>query len=214
MNSSANSNTRIVRMNGNVINIFTDKNIISLHNNWCCDIVIYSEGEEEGEIEKREYSSGEHCFQGEKYYRLSVICNDENRKKNIYEYSKKFLKDKKKGLAEIKKLSGKKGFRLTNLEIKMWNIIAVRIQREICRYKINNYKRVFTELLYLKKFNDHKHLIYLDINNSFKKTNNKYNFKLDNKILEGCGVILESGEIYIEGQNLLGKIWTDYKNSI
>jgi hypothetical protein len=46
----------------------------SLSNFWENDIIV------ENEDKNRIYESGEHCFHGEKYIRLSELSNDENRK--------------------------------------------------------------------------------------------------------------------------------------
>lgn len=202
----------------NVVNIFTDKNSMTLHNHWKCDVIVYSnsynEDSEDGEMEERIYESGEHCFHGEKYFRLSNICLDDVRRVQLYNYSKKFLKGTKKSIGEISKMAGKNGFRLTNKEIKMWNIIGIRVQQEICRYKINNYRQVRLELTILKQNHNHKKLIYMNWNKTIKKINGKFEIKLENKILEGNGVVLESGEVFIEGKNTLGKIWMDYRDCI
>ena len=40
----------------------------------------------------REYSSGESCFHGEKFIRISKLCEDENRKRELLEYGRRFLK--------------------------------------------------------------------------------------------------------------------------
>ena len=57
-----------------------------LSNFWECDVVIMDEGE------VREYGSGENCFHGEKFIRVGKLCEDENRKRELLEYGRKFLK--------------------------------------------------------------------------------------------------------------------------
>ena len=92
-----------------VINFFYKKEEYrSLSNFYETDIVIM-DGDE-----RREYESGEHCFHGEKYTRLGVMCTNENRKNVLLEYGKKFLKGVciyNKG-SEVKKLGGTMGVKM------------------------------------------------------------------------------------------------------
>jgi hypothetical protein len=69
-----------------VINFFFKKiEYRSLSNFWE-SIIIIKNGKK-----TREYNSGECCFHGEKFIRLSKLCKDKNRKKDLLEYGKKFL---------------------------------------------------------------------------------------------------------------------------
>ena len=55
-----------------------------LSNFWKCIIVI-------GDEQPREYDSGESCFHGEKFIRLSKLCENKNRKQDLLKYGNKFL---------------------------------------------------------------------------------------------------------------------------
>jgi hypothetical protein len=70
-----------------VINFFFKKDEYkSLSNFWSCIIQINDEGN------VRKYANGESCFHGEKFIRVAKHCKDENRKKELLDYSKLFLK--------------------------------------------------------------------------------------------------------------------------
>jgi predicted NAD-dependent protein-ADP-ribosyltransferase YbiA (DUF1768 family) len=87
-------------LEANTVNFFSKKNEYrSLSNFWETDVIIDN---------IRTYETGEHCFHGEKYKRLSELYkDDEARKELLIEYSKGFLKPSKyKSATEAKKAGG------------------------------------------------------------------------------------------------------------
>ena len=180
-------NDKKILENG-VVNFFYKKEEYRcLSNFWESDIVM---GEE-----NREYESGEHCFHGEKYIRLGKLCEDENRKRILIEYGGKFLKPSVyKGGNVVKKMGGKKGLLLSNVELGLWNDISVEVQNEICKYKKEKYEEVRGDLIKSKG----KFLIHPALRCSEEG--------LKKKIWEGKGVVVD-GKIDILGKNRLGNIW-------
>jgi hypothetical protein len=51
--------------------------------------------------------------------------------------------------AMCKKMGGKRGLALTDSELRLWCDISIRVQKEICIWKIENYKEVRDDLLHL-----------------------------------------------------------------
>jgi predicted NAD-dependent protein-ADP-ribosyltransferase YbiA (DUF1768 family) len=181
-------------LNKNVINFFFGKKEYrSLSNFWLNDIIIIDVDTQ------RIYESGEHCFHGEKYYRLGQHSEDKERKQKLLDYSKIFIKPSQyKTGATVKKNGGKKGLLLNNEELKLWNDISIDVQKEICKWKINNYEEVRQDLLK----SDNKILIHLAMRCSQEK--------LQNCIWNGKAVIVDR-KIVILGKNLLGNIWIKYR---
>lgn len=170
----------------------------SLSNFWACKIIIYNEyGNGE-----RVYESGEHCFHGEKYYRIGNLCLDENRKRELLNYSDLFLEGSNKTAAEIKRMGGKKGLLLNNDELCLWNTISLEVQHAICNYKFENYEKVKEDII--KSGN--RILIHPALRCSVEKVKTKF--------WEGRTVFLENGEVGIVGGNMLGKIWMDLRMRI
>ena len=148
----------------------------------------------------RVYESGEHCFHGEKYIRLSEVCEDENRKKILLEYGKNFVKPSKfKNCVEVKRMGGKKGLLLNNEELKKWIRISIDVQREICKWKYDNYEEVRDDI---EKSGD-KILIHPALRCSEKK--------VESRIWEGRAILDDEGKIKILGKNLLGNIWMELR---
>ena len=178
-----------------VINFYSGKKEYrSLSNFWENDVSII-----EGDI-KRIYESGEHCFHGEKYIRLGEICEDKNRKKVLYDYGKTFMKPSQYKTAAIaKKMGGKKGLLLNDIELKLWINISIDVQHKICDWKFNNYDEVKNDLL--KSGN--KILIHPAMRCSEEKLKTT-------RIWEGKGVVID-GKIVVLGKNLLGNIWMQYR---
>jgi predicted NAD-dependent protein-ADP-ribosyltransferase YbiA (DUF1768 family) len=177
-----------------VVNFFNGKKEFrSLSNFWECKVSISYGGEE------RVYESGEHCFHGEKYYRLSTISSNENRKRILKEYSKKFLEGSGKTASEIKRLGGKKGLLLDEDELEIWEIINICVQSEICKYKYDNYEEVREDL----KNSEGRILIHPAMRCSEEKIRKRY--------WEGKAVLDEKGEIKVLGRNMLGNIWMEFR---
>ena len=182
-------------LSNGVINFYSrKKEYRSLSNFWENDVII-TFGDE-----TRTYESGEHCFHGEKYIRLGEICEDESRKKNLLDYGARFTKPSpyKTGVL-AKKMGGKKGLLLNNIELKLWTTISIGVQHEICIWKVNNYEEVRNDLL--KSGN--KILIHPAMRCSQEKLE-------ASRLCEGKGVVVD-GKIVILGKNLLGNIWMEYR---
>lgn len=172
-----------------VINFFHGKKEFrSLSNFWENDVT----------VDGRTYESGEHCFHGEKYIRLSEV-SDSERKKQLMEYGQTFMKPSlyKTG-AMVKKMGGKKGLLLNPNELKLWTTISVDVQHKICKWKIDHYEEVRQDLLK----SDGKLLVHPAMRCSEEK--------LGSRIWEGKGVVRD-GKVVVLGKNLLGNIWMSFR---
>jgi hypothetical protein len=127
-NLSGNKMTDQNTLSNGVINFFSGKKEYrSLSNFWENDVIIIDE------CTQRIYESGEHCFHGEKYIRLGELCEDESRKKVLLDYGSTFIKPSQyKTGAIAKKMGGKKGLLLNNVELKLWTTISIDVQHKIC----------------------------------------------------------------------------------
>ena len=167
----------------------------SLSNFWENDIII------ENEDKNRIYESGEHCFHGEKYIRLSELSNDENRKCILLDYGKTFIKPSRyKTSIMAKKMGGKKGLVLNSDELEKWKLISIDIQKNICKWKITNYEEVRNDLQKSKG----KILVHPAMRCSLEK--------IEGRIWEGRAKIIDN-KIIIHGKNLLGNIWMEYRDN-
>ena len=112
----------IVMTTNDIINFFSGKKEYrTLSNFWEKDVIVNG----------RLYESGEHCFHGEKYIRISEH-SDTTRKKELIEYGNTFLKPSPYTSSAIaKKMGGKKGMLLTPTELKLWESISIHVQYEI-----------------------------------------------------------------------------------
>lgn len=176
-----------------VINFFyRKKEYRSLSNFWEGDI----------RVSERTYESGEHCFHGEKYIRIGEHCTDEIRKNVLLEYGKTFMKPSLYGSgAMCKKMGGKRGLALTDSELRLWYDISIRVQKEICIWKIENYQEVRCDLL---KSGD-KILIHPAMRCSEEN--------LKTRLWEGKGVVRD-GCVAVIGKNMLGNIWMELREVI
>ena len=156
-----------------------------LTNFWGCDIT----------IDNREYSSGECCFHGEKFYRIGML-SEGKRKDDLLKYSQKFLKGNCKEKGEAVKKQGK-GFILTSEELEMWKETSIDVQREICKYKYDNYEEVKAVLCESNKI-----LVHPAMRASEEK--------VKNQMWEGKAVVVD-GKIEVIGQNMLGNIWMELR---
>lgn len=175
-------------MSTDIITFFSSKKEYrSLSNFWENEIVIQDE---------RIYESGEHCFHGEKYIRLGLLCEKEDRKKVLLEYGLTFCKPSSyKTGAMAKKMGGKKGLLLSSEELLIWDTLRLGVQEEICMYKFKTDENVQQDLL--KSGN--KTLIHPALRCSEDKVEKK-------SFWEGR-VVLKDGKLVILGQNMLGNIW-------
>jgi len=153
----------------------------------------------------RFYDSGEHCFHGEKYIRLGQLCEDEVRKMELMEYGKTFCIENEKSYktgAAAKKAGGKKGLLLTKEELDIWYKISLDVQTRICKWKLDNYEEVRSDLL---KSGD-KILIHP----ALRCKEELVRFK----IWEGRAIYREDDIIEVIGENRLGKLWMDLRQNL
>ena len=117
---------------------FQEKDGFELSNFYKMDIQIYD----------KLFSSGESAFHGMKYYILSLHSKNQERKIELEEYGKKFLKygefDNLEQ-SEIKKKGGKSGLKLNSDELKLWGHLSIDVQKKISlyKYKIVNQLEMF-----------------------------------------------------------------------
>lgn len=173
-----------------VVNFFSGKKEYrSLSNFWENDIVMTI-----NDI-VRTYESGEHCFHGEKYFRIAKLCHCAKRRQTLTSHGMKFIKPSVYiNCAEAKKMGGKKGLALTMEELALWDNISRVVQKEICDYKFRLYQEVRNDLL--KSGN--KLLIHPAMRCSEEK--------LETRIWEGKGVVRD-GKVTVIGGNELGNLW-------
>jgi predicted NAD-dependent protein-ADP-ribosyltransferase YbiA (DUF1768 family) len=184
-------------LENSIINFFNNKKEYrSLSNFWECEVFV-THGEE-----GRLYESGEHCFHGEKYIRLSKLCECENRKKILFEYGCKFISPcvYKKG-SDVKKMGGKKGLKLSDAELSLWADLSVNVQIEICKYKIEKYEEVRNDLI--------KSGVKILVHPALRCSEEK----LKDRLWEGKGVVID-GKVVVVGNNRLGNIWMGLRNEI
>jgi len=176
-----------------VVNFFSGKKEYrSLSNFWENDVIITK-----NEI-VRTYESGEHCFHGEKYFRIGELCKDEKRRQTLISHGMKFIKPSNKTCAEVKKMGGKRGLALTMEEIALWDNLSRALQKEICNYKFRLYEEVRSDLLK----SENKILIHPAMRCSEEK--------LETRIWEGKGVIRD-GKVIVIGGNALGNMWMELR---
>lgn len=185
-------------MNASGVETFCDrrKEYRCLSNFWECKVVIVDNEEE------RVYNSGELCFHGEKFIRLSKICKDEDRKRKLLEYGMRFvdggdiLSSKE---AKSRGGKGKNGFRLNEEELREWYRMSEEVQIEICRYKLKNYKEVEENL--------EKSRGCLLIHSVGRIRNDK----MKERIWEGRVVDKGDGSYEVIGGNKLGFMWMKFR---
>jgi hypothetical protein len=172
-----------------VMNFFFKKEECrSLSNFWKCVVVIQDE-----DSEYRVYDSGESCFHGEKFITVSRFTNDENRKKQLVDYAKKFLKTAcEKDGAAVKKMG--RQFTLSKEELDIWQAESMAVQMKICKYKLDNYEEVRCDLDKSRG----KILIHPAMRCSEEKTRTR--------LWEGKGIVVD-GKIEVIGKNMLGNSW-------
>ena len=177
-------------MSVGVINFFSGKkDFRSLSNFWENEVV----------VDGRTYESGEHCFHGEKYIRLSEHCH-EDRKNLLWEYGQTFLKPSPyKTCSVAKRMGGKKGLALNPDELDRWLEISMDVQRSICIWKRDNYEEVREDL----RKSGTNHLVHPALRCSPEK--------LKDRIWEGKGAVVD-GQIVVLGQNRLGNLWMELRS--
>jgi len=157
------------------------------------------------------YPSGEHAYHGEKYRQIGLRTENEERKKKLLEYAKKFtstgeFEDLFDG--KIKSKGGKKGLALDAEESKLWSSIGLESQGKISKWKLNHCENVKEVLMGTGS----KLLVHRKGRTNaitFSKDPAKYN----KTIWEGLCVV-EDGKVKVYGKNLLGKVWMDIRNEM
>jgi len=143
-------------------------------------------------IDGRVYESGEHAFHGEKFFRLGLSGVD--RAKELMDYAEKFMKPSGYSPAMAKQKGGKKGLRLNDEELWRWSKMSPDVQKEICEYKLR-YEEVKEDLIASKG----KLLIHPALR---CRTPEKCIW--EGRYVDGAVV----------GQNLLGKIWMEMRETL
>jgi len=156
----------------------------------------------EGEVHVRgrEYASGEHCFHGEKYTRLGEV-SDEPRSNELLAYGQTFLKGSSYTPSLAKQKGGKKGLRLTEEELTLWNDLCIQVQREICQWKLNTYEEVREDL----RKSGTTILIHPALRCGLDK--------VKSRLWEGKATIVD-GQVVVVGKNMLGVLWMEYRNQL
>ena len=145
------------------------------------------------------YDSGEHCIHGEKYRFLGNACEDLKRKELLLSYSEQFRKGSTFGFgAAVKRMGGKNGVKLTDVETILWQTVCVDVQRQICEYKFDNYEVVRDDL--------HKSRGKLLVHPAMRCSD----AKVLGKIWCGRAKVVD-GKVVIIGQNILGVLWMDLR---
>jgi hypothetical protein len=110
----------------NVVTFSSKKNQYkSLSNFWKADVSI---ADKDGRSGLRTYSSGEHCFHGEKYIRVGELCDDDIRKQKLIAYGQTFLKPSiYETSVEAKRRGGKQRLLLSEAEIETWTRLCIDV---------------------------------------------------------------------------------------
>jgi len=194
----------------------------SLSNFWEQPVHIKDEEGTREEGKTLVYGCGEAAFHGEKYRRLSLVLvlipgTEESRKQELLEYSKKFTQEGEFGLLKGNELKsrggkGKKGLRLTQLEVQLWHPMSLEVQLEISKFKLENYVEVQEDL--------RKSGTLVLVHPAARVSDEK----VKERLWEGRAVqseegtreegTREEGTITIIGQNMLGKIWMDLRRGL
>ena len=155
------------------------------------------------EVDGRVYSSGEGAFHGSKYIEVSKVSEGE-RRGLLEEYGRKFEIGEEFGSmngGELKKKGGKKGMKLNEDEIGVWNRMGVVVQEKICRYKYDNYE-VVKEVLDSSRG---KVLVHPALRCPEEKVKSRW--------WEGKGKMID-GKMVVLGGNKLGNIWMEIRDVI
>jgi len=78
---------------------------------------------------------------------FALLIDDQDRTALMMDYGATFMKPSYQTPALAKKMGGKKGFALKDYEINQWSRISLDVQRDISRFKFDNYQQVRQDLL-------------------------------------------------------------------
>ena len=98
-----------------------------------------------------------------------------------------------------KKKGGKTGLSLSEVELGVWSVFSLEVQRKICMYKVTTYEEVRSDL----EKSAGKILIHPAMRCSEEK--------VLHRLWEGKGIVVD-GEINVLGNNLLGKLWMEIRD--
>jgi hypothetical protein len=150
----------------------------------------------------RVYMSGEHAFHGEKYWELSQVCMDDDRKKQLMDYSKKFLKNGCfKTPIDAKRGGGKKGLLLNPDEIRVWTNLCIGVQNKICKYKFENDEIVRNDVI--------RSIGSVLIHSAMRCSDEK----VRERFWEGRWVVRD-GVGMVWGRNQLGRCWMELRDNM
>lgn len=145
------------------------------------------------------FKTGEHAFHFCKYYHIYIKEEDLNKKQKLKNYAMKFTLNgefNKEPVKDIKKLGGKKhGFILSMVQQKLWNQVAEDYQKQICKWKFDNYEKIRK----LLKETGNKILIHPTRGN------------LENNVWAGRW---DKTKQQLSGENKLGNIWMELRNDL
>jgi predicted NAD-dependent protein-ADP-ribosyltransferase YbiA (DUF1768 family) len=147
------------------------------------------------------YPTGEHAFHGEKFWRLGAESEDTARREALQRYSTKFRKENAGETTGADAKSMGRKMILTPAELERWKEISPGVQEEISRYKLR-YQQVKDDL----RNTGDKILVHPAMRLS--------NSKMDSRIWEGRASLNEKGEVDVQGENMLGKIWTKLRDEL
>jgi predicted NAD-dependent protein-ADP-ribosyltransferase YbiA (DUF1768 family) len=175
-----------------VVNFFSSKDAFRcLSNFWECEVV----------VDGRIYESGEHAFHGEKYTRLGALA-EPTRQSALLDYGGAFRRPSPyKTGAIAKRMGGKRGMMLSGVELGQWESLSMRVQLEICEWKLQHHAMVRADLLSSRG----KILIHPALRCS--------EAKLGSRIWEGRGVV-QDGRIVVLGRNELGRMWMQLRDDV
>lgn len=144
-------------------------------------------------IDGRVYQSGEHAFHGEKFIKIGIYVHEE-RAAQLMNYGESFLKPSAYSPAMAKKMGGKNGLRLNDEELARWSKMSIDVQKDICNYKLR-YEEVKQDLIQSKG----KLLIHPAMRCRYPEK-----CIWEGKYVDGAVI----------GQNLLGKIWMELRDTL
>lgn len=139
------------------------------------------------------YKTGEHAFHACKFECVASLYEDGlDRKQKLLGHAK--LIETASTPLDAKKLGGRSKCALTLSELNKWNSASINVQRQICEYKLARYPCIRNTLIGSKD----RYILHQE--NRGKKP--IWGGRIDKKSKE------------LIGQNILGKIWMELRNTI
>ncbi len=185
--------TSSVLLKQGVVNFFSGKSALRcLSNFWECEVV----------VDGRVYESGEHAFHGEKYTRLGALCEEPARQRALLDHGSAFRRPSPyKTGAIAKRMGGKRGVLLSDVELGRWGSISMHVQFDICQWKLDHHAIVRADLLSTKNM--------LLVHPALRCSE----AKLASRIWDGKGVV-QDGRIVVLGRNELGRMWMQLRDDM